>query len=84
MPTGRVWRKISPYRPRAERLAAAAAGEYVPPEVPYSVVLSMLNRLAQRKDVEKITIAEMRPCYWRRWPQQAERRQADDRDRTRG
>jgi hypothetical protein len=67
--TGHVWRKISPYRPRSERLAALARGEYVPPGVPYSCVLNMLNWLARhRDDVEKITLPEMRSRYWRRWP----------------
>jgi hypothetical protein len=63
-----LWRKISPYRPRSERLAAAAAGEYVPPPVPYSNMFRLLNRLAELGDVEKITVPEMRACYWRRWP----------------
>jgi hypothetical protein len=67
--TGRIWRKISPYRPRPERLAALARSEYVPPEVPYSRVLNMLNWLARhRDDVEKITRPDMRSRYWRRWP----------------
>ena len=47
VPTGQVWRKISPYRPRPGRLAALARGEYVPPQVPYSCVLNMLNWLAR-------------------------------------
>jgi hypothetical protein len=57
-----LWRKISPYRPRRERLAAAAAGEYVPPPVPYSNMFRLLNRLAELGDVEKITVPEMRAC----------------------
>ena len=69
VPTGDVWREISPYRPRPERLAALARGEYVPPGVPYSRVLNMLNWLARhRDDVEKITRPDMRSRYWRRWP----------------
>jgi hypothetical protein len=62
-----LWRKISPYRPRAERLAAEAAGEYVPPQVPYGMVLNALNRLARRGEVEKIAVPDMRSRYWRRW-----------------
>ena len=42
----------------------------MPPQVPYSVVLNMLNRLAQQNDVEKITRPEMRSRYWRAWPQE--------------
>jgi hypothetical protein len=64
-----LWRKISPYRPRPERLAAEAAGEYVPPQVPYGAVLNALNRLARRGEVEKITVPDMRSRYWRRWPE---------------
>lgn len=67
--TPELWRKISPYRPRAERLAAIAAGEYVPPPVPYSNMFRLLNRLAELGEVEKITLPEMRACYWRRGPQ---------------
>jgi hypothetical protein len=66
--TPELWRKVSPYRPRPERLAAAAAGEYVPPPVSYSNMSRLLNRLAELGDVEKITVPEMRACYWRRWP----------------
>jgi hypothetical protein len=66
--TGHVWRKISPYRPRADRLAALARGEYVPPEVPYSCVLNMLNWLARHQAVEKITLPDKRSRHWRRWP----------------
>jgi hypothetical protein len=69
--TPELWRKISPYRPRRERLAAAAAGEYVPPPVPYSNMFRLLNRLTDLGDVEKITVPEMRACYWRRWPDPA-------------
>src|SRR5260370_13130967 len=34
VPTGHVWRKISPHRPRADRLAALARREYATPAVP--------------------------------------------------
>jgi hypothetical protein len=64
-----LWRKISPYRPRSERLAAIADGRFVPGGVPYSDTWRLLNRLARLGEVEKITVPEMRPCYWRRWPQ---------------
>lgn len=68
VPTGHVWRKISPYRPRSERLAALARGEHVPSGVPYGCVLNMLNWLARHQAVEKITLPEMRSLYWRTWP----------------
>ena len=64
-----LWRKISPGRPRSERLAAIEAGEYVPPSVPYSDMTRLLNRLAGLGEVEKITLDERRARYWRWWPQ---------------
>ena len=63
-----LWEKVSPYRPRSERLAAAAAGQYVPPRVPYSDMRRLLGRLADRGEVEKLTVEDRRACYWRRWP----------------
>jgi hypothetical protein len=66
--TPEVWRKISPHLPRRERLAAAAAGGYLPPPVSYSNMFRLLNQLADLGEVEKITVPEMRACYWRRWP----------------
>jgi hypothetical protein len=66
--TPELWRKISPHRPRAERRAAAVAGEYVPRPVSYSNMFRLLGELAASGDVEKITVPEMRACYWRRWP----------------
>jgi hypothetical protein len=63
-----LWRKISPYRARAERLAALKAGQVVLPAVGYSDMSRLLNRLATLGEVEKITPDGMRACYWRRWP----------------
>lgn len=67
--TPELWRKISPYRPRSERLAAIAAGELVPAEVSYGDIWRVLAPLARLGEVEKITVPQMRACYWRRWPQ---------------
>lgn len=64
-----LWRKISPYRPRSERLVAIATGQFVPGEVSYGDTWQVLGRLARLGEVEKITVPEMRACYWRRWPQ---------------
>jgi hypothetical protein len=66
--TPELWRKISPHLPRRQRLAAKAAGEYVPPPVPYSNMFRLLNRLAELGEVQKITVPDMRACYWRQWP----------------
>lgn len=68
--TPRLWQKISPYRPRAERLAAIEAGQCVPPRVPYSDMWRLLSRLERAGEVEKITLDGMRACYWRSWPQE--------------
>jgi len=40
----------------------------VPPPVSYSNMFRLLNRLAELGDVEKITVPDIRACYWRRWP----------------
>jgi hypothetical protein len=66
-----LWQKISPDRPRAERLAAIEAGQVVLPSVGYSDMSRLLNRLATLGEVEKITPDGMRACYWRRWPESA-------------
>jgi hypothetical protein len=42
-------------------------GQFVPGEVSYGDTWRVLARLARLGEVEKITVAEMRPCYWRRW-----------------
>ena len=67
--TPNLWRKISPHRPRSERLAAVAAGQPLPAEVSYGDTWRVLARLARLGEVEKITVPEMRACYWRRWPE---------------
>ena len=66
--TPELWQKISPYRPRAERRAAIQAGQYVPPQVPYSDLWRLLSWLERSGEVEKITLDGMRACYWRSWP----------------
>jgi hypothetical protein len=67
--TPELWRKISPYRPRSGGLAAIAAGDRTPRELSYSDTWRVLARLARLGEVEKITVPEMRACYWRRWPE---------------
>jgi hypothetical protein len=61
--TNHVWRTISPYRPRSERLLASIdSGQYVP----YSEVLRLLNLLARRGEIEKWPANEdRRSCLWR-------------------
>jgi hypothetical protein len=66
--TPELWGKVSPHLPMSERLAAEAAGQYVPRPVSYSNMFRLLGELAASGDVEKITVPEMRACYWRRWP----------------
>jgi hypothetical protein len=40
-----------------------------PRRVQHWDLLRLLNRLAKRGEVEKITLPDMRCRYWRRWPQ---------------
>jgi hypothetical protein len=61
-----LWRKLSPLPDTiAERREAVESGRLVL----YSDAWRLLNRLARLGEVEKITVPEMRPCYWRRWPE---------------
>ena len=41
----------------------------MPGEVPYGDTWRVLGQLARLGEVEKITVPEMRACYWRRWPE---------------
>lgn len=59
-------------------LDAADSGELSgngprPLRVSHADLLRILNRLAKRGEVEKITLPDMRCRYWRRWPQEPPR-----------
>ena len=59
--TSALWRKLSPP-------CAGWPHTTCLPHLEYRAVLRVLNRLADRGEVEKIRLEGMRSCYWRRWP----------------